>query len=518
MTPDVVAARLVEAAGPAITVLDPACGDGALLAAVADADPSARLLGADVDPDAVAVARRRLPRAHLAVADTLATGLGAWPDAPSDGVDLVIANPPFRNQLARRSALSAAERDVARRRVGPVATGYADAAAMFLVAACELAAPTGRVAMILPLSFLSARDAGPARRRALELATLEGLWVAPHAVFPDADVRVCAVVLDRGGRRRRSVRRWVGERFDPLPSTEVDSDALRDEPTWGHLAAAALGVPEVELRTSGAVGDLAVATAGFRQQFYGLAPHVRDVDPSPPGDEPRGSHRRDGPPSPPGDGELAPLVTVGLVEPGSIAWGRRPTRLAGTRYAAPAVDLAALAAADHRLAHWVDARRTRKLVVATQTAVLEAAPDPIGDWVPSTPLVSLHPDTAGDELDLWRLLAALHAPPLTAHALARHAGAALSAHAVKLSARQVTALPLPADRRALDRAAAALRRAHRPGAGVALDAVVDVGPALTAAYGADPSVTDWWLDRLPTPAGAAPRRPPRPRRGRGART
>ena len=40
-----------------------------------------------------------------------------------------------------------------------------------------------------------------------------------------------------------------------------------------------------------------------------------------------------------------------------------------------------------------------KVVVATQTRVVEAAVDPTGEWIPSTPVVSVHADP--DELCGW---------------------------------------------------------------------------------------------------------------------
>ena len=51
--------------------------------------------------------------------------------------------------------------------------------------------------------------------------------------------------------------------------------------------------------------EIATATAGFRDQFYGLIPFVRDG---------------------PAD---APLVTSGLLDPGRSAWGERPARFGG---------------------------------------------------------------------------------------------------------------------------------------------------------------------------------------------
>ncbi|MDZ7677928.1 MAG: hypothetical protein U5K29_05220 [Acidimicrobiales bacterium] len=360
-------------------------------------------------------------------------------------------------------------------RYGPdLARGYVDTASLFLVAACEMAAPTGRVALIMPLSFLAARDAAPARRRVLELATLEGLWICPDFVFPDAQVQVCAVILDRSGPRRRPVRRWVGERFDPIEPAQVDSDQLMDAPTWSHLAAPAFDIPEVDLPELGTLGELVSATAGFREQFYGLAPLVAE--------HPDGDTGHDG---------LAPLVTSGLIDPGSVAWGRRPARMGGITWARPAVDLTRLDPAAP-LGRWVNQRRRPKLLVATQTKVIEAAPDPAGELIPSTPVIAAHVD--GD--DLWRALAVLLAPPVTAWARARYTGAALSATAIKLSARQVEGLPLPVDSNRWAAAADLLAAAHQQHGRLCLDDLRVAGEHMTAAYGCDPMITEWWANLL----------------------
>jgi hypothetical protein len=472
-TPDDIGRSLVEVAvenRTIGTVCDPAGGDGRLIRRVQDA-VGGRIasFGADLyqgPPDGLEVTWSR--------ADTLAHGVAAWADAPVEGFDLVIGNPPFRGQLQRETALTADERSSLGASLGDTARGYADTAAMFLVRACELAAPDGRVAMIMPLSYLAARDAAASRRRVLELATLSGLWIAPEPVFPDANVRVCAVILDRDGPRRRHVRRWVGARFEPIDSIEVDSDELASRPTWGHLAAAALGVPEVCVDESARLGELVSVTAGFRDQFYGLAPHVVELP----------TER---------DAGVAPLVTSGLIDPGMVRWGDRPARMGGAVWSRPAVRLDSLSG-DPALARWVEHRLRPKIVIATQTRVIEAAPDPDGRWIPSTPVLAAHVD--GD--DLWRALAVLLAPPTSALARSRYAGAALSADAIKLSARQVADLPLPADTRRWNRAATRLRQAHGSGH-IDRSALLDAAADMTRAYGCDDSLTAWWMARLPTP-------------------
>lgn len=483
-TPHGVAARLADAAldgaGPVRTACDPAAGDGRLLVAVAARhEPgSVRCFAADLDGGAWhAGPGRDLVPSTFVVADALHAGRATWPDAPPEGFDLVIGNPPFLSQLDRRTASSAAVRADRRRAFGAAAGGYVDVAAIFLVLAAEVLAHGGRVAMIMPLSFLAARDAAPSRRRVLESCALDGIWVPGTSVFPDAEVQVCALILERGGPRRRSVRRWSGEDWTPAPPRTVDADALAGEATWSPIVADLLDpAPPVELDGPELLGDLVAATAGFRDHFYGLAPLVVDVD---------------GPVCGRTDG-MAPMITSGSIEPGRVAWGRRPARIAGSRWQAPSIDPGALDPATP-LARWVADRRRPKLVVATQTKVLEAAPDPTGEWVPSTPVIAVHPR---DVADLWRALAVLLAPPVSAWARARYAGTALHPTSIKLSAGQVATIPLPIDPTPWSHAAEVLERgwSARLG-GCSADAVHAAATAMTAAYRADPDVTGWWASR-----------------------
>ena len=275
-----------------------------------------------------------------------------------------------------------------------------------------------------------------------------------HPVF-DAAVTACMVVA-HAGRPQGAIRRWYG------PGCTVRADAPPGAvagPSWSPLVADLAGVPALpELDCGvGRLEDLATATAGFRQHFYGLVPFVRDG--------------ADGP----------ALVTTGLIDAGRCAWGARPARFARRSFAAPRIDRAALAAADPRLAAWVDRQRVPKVLVATQTKVIEAVVDPDGDWIPSVPVVAVHPR---QPTDLWAVAAVLLAPPVSAWAATHHLGAGMGAGSLKLSARQVLALPLPA--RPWDAGTALLRAGDLDGAAV----------EMCRAYGlrrADAApVLDWW--------------------------
>ena len=484
------------------TICDPAVGGGAFLLAsarrlVALGHSPREILqdllwGADVDGEAVAVARSALRSwgaeegaaldpSHLVVADPLALGAAAWPDAPAAGFDVVVGNPPFLSPLGAATPRVAAHARRLEGLAGASGAPYADTAAIFLLLACELASSGGRVAMIVPESVLGARDAAGVRDAVLGQAGLVGLWWAAEPTF-DAGVQVCAPVLQMGLAQPDRCRLWQGRGFDAVSSVRVDRDGLAEGGSWGPLLARLRGAPDVHLGDGPALATRAVATAGFREQFYGVAPFVHDD-----------AGTASSSPS-------AALVTAGLIDPLRCRWGQADARFAGRRWAAPTVDLKALAAADPTLASWACERLVPKVVVATQTRVVEAVVDLDGSWWPSVPTIAVTPTASGEE-ELWKLAAVLTAPPVSAWALSTYGGTALSGDAIKLSARQILAIPLPGDVECWASGATEAQAAHV--AALAGDAagwraaLGRLGRAMTDAYGASDEVLAWWEARLP---------------------
>jgi len=94
----------------------------------------------------------------------------------------------------------------------------------------------------------------------------------------------------------------------------------------------------------------------------------------------------------------------------------------------------------------------------------------------------------------WHVLAVLLSPPVAAHAAATYAGTALSMRAIKLSARQVAALPLPPDRKRWDEAAEAVAVAQRD-ASQRAERLARAAALMCEAYGVGRDVLEWWLDR-----------------------
>ena len=470
-------------------VCDPSVGGGAFLLGAAEAlvarglergtIVAEYLWGIDIDQGAVVVAQAALSLwasidgewhcptvGHLVVADTLVTGLNAFDAPPEDGFRAVVGNPPFQGQLGSATARSPEVGAELRRRWDTDAGPYADTAAFFLLAGASMLAEGGVITLVQPRSLLASTDAAPIRDALDDSVGLVGMWIADRGVF-EADVEVCAPVLG-GGAPKGSVLRWSGPELTEQPSVD------RHGEPWAALAAAQVGAPHIKL-SGRRLGERASATAGFRDQFYGLAAHTFEAGEI--------------------DGPSAPLVTVGMIDPLHCRWGSGTFRFAGKKWCAPVIDLDSLGRADPRLRRWVDDRLHPKVLLATQTRVLEVVADPDGRLVPSTPVISVECEAD----DVWKLAAALSSPALTAMAFGRAAGAAMSAGTLKLSARQVLDLVEPSNGPAWELAAEVAREAQE-----AVDpkdweaALARLATATNKAYGLDDSdIEAWWIGRLP---------------------
>jgi hypothetical protein len=169
-------------------------------------------------------------------------------------------------------------------------------------------------------------------------------------------------------------------------------------------------VPAVDVTTGSVLGDIATATADFRDQYYGLIGAVSD------------------------DGQGPPLVTSGLIDVGASAWGTRPARFARTTYRAPRVALDRLSP---DLREWAARRLVPKVLVATQTPVIEAVVDAHGLWLPSVPVITVM------GADPWAIAAVLSSPVASAWLAARTLGTGLSPSVLRPTARLLLTLPVP---------------------------------------------------------------------------
>ena len=486
--------RLATASGEAPPfVADPTCGGGAFLLAALDRlvqlgidplDAVRRVGGVDLDPAAVEVSRwsvllwlartrheavasgRAEQLVTIEVGDALVDDPLGWPEQR-----LVVGNPPFASPLKRGVVPPSAASYRSRRSdlLGP----YADIAAAHLLRAVETSGPGSTVALVQPQSILASRDTEPLRAHLDEIAPLQALWAAREPLF-DAGVRACAPVLAVGANPGPDVLLARG--------AEVARAGTRGPQRWSAHGADALGAPRLP-RMSGRLGDLVTATAGFRDEHYGLVGCCREAEP--------GERAGNGVDS-------ARLVTVGAVDPLTVSWGRKPFRFGGADWTRPMVDRDGLSA---KVAGWFDRQLAPKVLLATQTKLLEPVVDRLGDLMPATPLIAVHAEP--DDLD--RVAAVLLAPPVVLWAWRRWFGTALTVDAVKLAARQVSDLPLPRDEAAWSAAAETVAAVPGDGElGMAWDAALDVAAIMTEAYGASPDVLRWWRNRLkPRPVDPA---------------
>ncbi len=509
-------------------VIDPTCGAGAFLLGaldrlvelgIAPIDALARVRGIDLDAGAIAASRAALQAwaeangcgreveldgANLVVGDGLGCAAAADLVGNNDsGRLLVLGNPPFATPL-KGSPLPDGAHDY-RRSHGDVLGPYADLAAVHLAAAVEACADGDRVVMVLPQSLVSSRDVAGLRESLLSTSPASAAWATSELVF-DANVRVWAPVLEVGGQ--------------PV-----------DDRSWSALLADSLGGPIVDLDGQ-PLGTLITATAGFRDEYYGLAAACIEF--------PERPAIAEGP-------ELYRLVTVGALDPLWSWWGHRPITFAKKSWDRPVIDPSML---ERKVSRWFERQRSPKVLLPTQSKVFEPVVDLDGSMVPVTPLISIQlergnresdslegavlegavleggsdrgapPLDDGEALTLEMVAAMLLAPPLVAWARRRWFGAALSVSAIKIPASAVAELPMPSDL-ALWRRAAGLIESSRVHSREAVDDGADIGEEnnaadvaalvdevaqlMMSAYGLDPNALEseellsWWRDRLPAP-------------------
>ncbi|MFZ4574813.1 MAG: N-6 DNA methylase [Phycisphaerales bacterium] len=497
---------LLDEALLSVRVCDPACGSGNFLLAAAQriAARSPRLalgavldrciFGVDVNRDAVALCRACLEShggseridEHVVAGDAVR---GRWPGSGADGdgiawervfpdvfeaggFDVVVGNPPYLNQLESATVESRAAAEHLKEVSGGMIAGYADLAAAFWLLASKLVKPAeGRFALVLPGAVLSSRDAGRVRGAIGAECAVEHVYAAPARAF-GASVQTIVVACRRGRPESHTILRSAGQPVRRVVPLTVSGEDLPTWPTWSPLRADQADLPKITITSAGVVGDMAHATADFRDEYYGLEGFIVDALEA-------------------DDREFPPLITSGLIDLAAHRWGRTPTRILKRKWLAPRLDLRRMRA-HGTLGDWAARRLVPKVIVATQTRVMECIADPEGKWLPVTPLISVMPR---DPADVWLLAAVIGSPVATLVAAQRFGGAALHADAIKLSAKQVLELPLPVDRGLWQFAATVLKE------GVGGPALVGfTGAVVPEAYGGTIeeglAVWHWWFGRL----------------------
>jgi hypothetical protein len=412
--------------------------------------------------------------------DFLCTYPRSWP-VPN----AVVGNPPFASPLKSQAVGDSATlfREERPNQFGP----YADTAACHLVRASEILSPGGVVCLVQPVSVLSGRDTEGMRSHFDSEASLKAIWCTRESVF-DAGVRVVAPVISirrsaplthageahvGGDNANSSIRLASGVPPKVIRTLDLSTGSGSNEsglrPSWSSLAAQAFGVPSVKLALDRRLGDIAEATAGFRDEYYGLAAACAEESNS--------------------SSELR-LTTVGSIDPLFGWWGHRQTRFAGNMWDRPVIERDLL---DPKVGRWVQNQLRPKVVLPTQSRVLEPLIDLVGNLVPATPVLVIHASAER----LHHVAAVLLAPPVVAWALERSFGSAMSLDAVKLSASQVQNLPLPSNIRAWDQAAAVLVSSIPSSAAEGREVALSVARLMMDAYDAQPEVLEWYESRFP---------------------
>ena len=258
--------------------------------------------------------------------------------------DVVVGNPPYLNQLA------AGHQPAAVARAGAAALRR-HGRAVPVARPCTPPGPTaGGSGSCCPTRSWPRATRRRSAPPALAGARLDSLWWAG-----ERGVRRRGAHVRRrrscGASRRRPCAGPTGQRFDAAARRRRRTICAA-RPTWSHLVADAAGIPTGAARRRRRPRPIwprrrptsATSTTGSSR-------HVTDA----------------------GDGP--PLVTVRAPRRRPLRVGRAAGRFARRSFAAPRVDVAALPPA---LQAWATGRLVPKVLVATQTRVIEAVVDPSG--------------------------------------------------------------------------------------------------------------------------------------------
>ena len=177
---------------PRRAVLDPSCGDGRFLAAAAEAG-IVRVVGCDIDPDAIGQARSRLGTHAY---ELLQRDFFEIEPGELGPFDLVVGNPPFIRYQHFRGATRTRALQTALR-AGVRLTGLTSSWAPFLLHALQFVASGGDLAMVVPAEILQTQY-GLAALRATTGQFREVSLLLPEGNFFSDAQEACALLLAEG--------------------------------------------------------------------------------------------------------------------------------------------------------------------------------------------------------------------------------------------------------------------------------------------------------------------------------
>ena len=224
---------LAQAEGRELVALDPACGDGELLLALAEEAeaaglPAPHLIGVDQDHAAVDVAAERLATAPAASCRILVGDfLAMAPDAAHGLYDVVISNPPY----VRTQVLGAARAQALGRQFG--LTGRVDLYHAFVAAMTARLAEGGVLGLLCSNRFTSTKGGLSLRSLLIGNYDIAELWDLGDTKLFEAAVLPAVVVARRtdrpAGRRGAFVRVYEAESAGDASARESLLDALEGD-------------------------------------------------------------------------------------------------------------------------------------------------------------------------------------------------------------------------------------------------------------------------------------------------
>ncbi|PZR12644.1 MAG: SAM-dependent methyltransferase [Archangium gephyra] len=176
------------------SIIDPACGAGAFLAAAAKRWPRADVFGVELNEASARICRERVPRATVRVGDALLDDLLP----PRHGFELWIGNPPWNGTsplLTRPTAWATACSWLPDGVTLQKGTSLREDYVFFLLkASLRLADTRGALAFITSATLLDAWAHEPVRKALSSRLTLREVEVLPSGTFAGTKVKSCITV------------------------------------------------------------------------------------------------------------------------------------------------------------------------------------------------------------------------------------------------------------------------------------------------------------------------------------
>ena len=203
-------------------VLDPACGDGELLRAYREKRPNSKIVGFDLDSEALESAKKNAGAGRFERKDFLELALahrngGLF--APAEKADVVIANPPY----VRTQVMGAEKsKEIAN---AFALKGRVDLYFAFLEGIAEILRPGGIAGVIVSNRFMTTKAGSTVRERILENFDIIHVWDLGDTKVFDAAVLPAVLLL-----RKKDGSRGTVARMTSIYTTDEESDVEAASP------------------------------------------------------------------------------------------------------------------------------------------------------------------------------------------------------------------------------------------------------------------------------------------------